>query len=1430
MATTSFSALRRFAGIGFTLLFSLCLCVEAAGQGVAPAVISATATGPFNSATANGVTFGQVWNMAVSSHGDLLLLDFKNGVLYQVPANGGPTITISNGLCGWTPVGIALDSSDNVFVPSCWADGLTEIPYDAVNHTWNYANNIHWGTTMAGQPDAGWSASAGQTHAWMASAIAINSNNLMAIGLESWTPNSIMTVQESSVAADGSGGTATVVVTGLSGRPATMGIDNAGDIVFTEDGGAQGVYWIPAGTTNVSGEGSLLNLAIANGSPTGVTMDAVGNVYIFDSNIGIYEVPNENGTPNPKDSFVVSVVPGDGAGVAGLAIDRVNGRLVVPTTQSFTPAVQWHGIGYFADIEFNSGEAGSSPVGTQSSKILPVIYTFNKDVTPARFVIQENGVATPDFSIVSGGTCAAGTTYPNTDPTTQKVTNSCFLNVAFNPQHLGSVSAQLLVQTSQTVPSGSANAIAAVTGYSASGKNLILIANNGFVPGELITFKVTSADSTKPDPLTPLDDKSFYVLPTGLSATQFEIQSTAVTGSGSKSENDTIIVTGKTIYSTVGTTTLHGTGLASAIQTTPALESTIGGGLKTPSQLATDLWGNLYIADPGLKQVLMYPAGSSSSIAVPTSTELTAPTGVAVDGNGDVFIADSGSVYEVPFAFGALYSAQQTTLASGLGSNLRLAADGVGHLYVADPDNARVVELYNLNGASIVIGQSEVYLTSGFTAPSFVAVDAANNLFVIDGANLLELSKGSLATLTNSLSNATGLAIDPSGAVYISSTGGTVRVPYVSGAFNFGNSAPIAAGVSNPTGIAIDNLANVYLTDGTALNVHVVTTNGSVVLPTPPTLTSSTTTGVTITNAGNVALNLTGYTSTNPVDYTGVDVSCISGSPVAPGNTCQAEVLFNPGPGEEGPLAGQIGIESDAIDIPAVIQATGVGLPLPKSVSTITVGSKPEVISTPVTVTVKAQSGTGVPTGLVTVSYTTWQPLTCPGNNDDPAPCPGKVAESVPLPTTATMTVTLTDGSATLNLPAVMAGNANFSVAYGGDRAFGRSTATTTGIVAKSAITGLSLPDPATLPSYLPYVLESNGFTPYNLSAIYTFSFKVTVNTPVGVPTGILTFMDKYQADVSPTLTTGPACPAGGNGVQPLSLTGWAQLGVSCLPMPQNVTYGPVASTHIITPVYSGDSNFLPYTGTVTTTFIAVRSPAVAITANPTSLTVKAGSSASATLTLDSILGYGYEGKNSKLNNYVFPVSLACSNLPAHTTCSFTYSPDANLATYGLSTGVGADAAATAVNILCTGTTGAAPNCATSLPVTLTINTNVPVGTTTSQLARSVPVSFAAIFGFGMVGLCFQRRLARKWQTLLMFLLVIFGGGLAVSLTACSTTNLSPASVLTTPVSGSTPYSVIVTAQQVGSQMVTNADGTTERIAGSQNQMSLPFTLNLTVQ
>lgn len=1403
MVTDSFNAMRRFAAFAFTLLlFSLCLCAGAGGQqGASPLVTSSVVTG-----LPAPPTFGAVWASAVSSHGDFVIHDFQNAAVYQYPAGGGAPIKVfasgsSGPGGGWANAGIAIDKYDNMLLDNNWNGGMQMVPYSTANNTWNTSAKSVQGNL--GPFGSGYYQAVGL--AANANGTVVMSSECCSPGLMSWTQDATGNITNY----------ATVIQTTTS-RARALALDNAGNIFIFQDGGLPGILMVPAGVTGLANDKDphvlRVDPVVAGSSPaswvlssiTGMAVDAAGNLYVGDSGAGVYMVPNQGGTLNPAAWVMITPVPATGQ----ISIDQARDTLYIPTK------TLWNGIKDIAAVSLGSGEFGSSPVGTQSATPISVYYSFSGPVTPAKFIIQENGATTPDFTIVSGGNCAIGTTYPIAATASSNAVNSCTQNIAFNPQHLGRVSAQLLMQAPQPVTVGSPGSTASISKYSASGNILTLTATNNFVPGELI-----SISDSKTGTLYPLNGQSFSVLPTGLSASQFEIQTTTITGTG----NSTATATGLFTYPTVATTVLHGIGLAGAIQATPALESATGGGLNKPSQVATDAMGNLFVADAGLGKVLMYAGGSGGSPAS-IGTGLTAPTGVAVDGAGDVFIADNGSganagtVYEIPFGPSGLNAAGQLTLVGGLGTNLRLAADGLGHLFVADPDNKRVVELYNLAGSNGAFGQSEVFLTAGFTAPSYVALDASNNLYVIDGSNLFEISNGSQSTLLNTLSNATAVAVDPSGAVYVASSGGTVRIPNEAGALAPADQAAIAQSVTNPAGLAIDYLGNIYLVDGSAGNIHVVSTSSTLNFGILPTTSSTATLPATIINEGNAPLTITGYPSNNPIDYTGTDVSCL-GTPIAAGGTCMFDVTLNPGPGEQGTLVGQIGIQNNGVNGPIGVNATGVGAALAGSVSSITVGSSPEVVNAPVTVTVKQQSGTTVPTGDVVVTFPSFRVIYCPGTPNSPPPCTPAQSGLTIFPATGTMTGTLANGTVKLALSPVMAGSNAFTVKYIGDRVYGRSTGTSSATVAKSAIASLTLPPNP--PSFMPYVLESfagGGQPPYDTSSDYwQYKFTVQVNTSSGQPTGTVTFMDQWQAGASSTLTTGQACPKqSADGMQALDVNGKATFPASCLPMPQNVTYTPIVSTHIITPVYSGDANFQGFTGQPTT-FIAVRSPAVSIASSPASLTVTAGSPGSVNLTLTSILGYGFAGKNQQLNDYNFPVSLACDNLPPHASCSFTYPTTVN---------PNQPSAPNSVQIPCTGTTSAADNC---LPgtATVTINTNVAVGTTTAQLDQPAPITFAVMFGFGMIGLCFRRRIGRKGRLLLVLCLSILSCALAVSLTACSTTNLSPASVLTTPKG---TYAVTITAQQVGSQLITLPNTGPIPIYGSQNQVSLPFTINLSVQ
>lgn len=824
----------------------------------------------------------------------------------------------------------------------------------------------------------------------------------------------------------------------------------------------------------------------------------------------------------------------------------------------------------------------------------------------------------------------------------------------------------------------------------------------------------------------------------------------------------------------LATTILHGVGQGSSIVMAPGTESAIGSSFKTPSQVATDAFGNVYIADSGLGKVLMYAKGSVASSA-PTSigTGLTAPTGVAVDGAGDVFIADSGALIEVPYGTSGLNAAGQTTLKSGLGTHLQLAVDAVGDIFVADPDNQRVVHLRSLVG-----GLSETDII-GFTQLSAIAADGIGDLFVANGANLQEISAfGVQSTITSSLSGANGLAVDSSGAVYVTQTTGTLRIPDEGGTYTPADQITLAASVTNPTSVAVDSVGNVYVADGTAEDVDYINTDGFLNLGTLATTSSTQSGTVTIVNDGNVALNITGFANTP--DYSETASTCI-GAPIAIGSSCTATVTFNPGPGDQGTLTGVLLLASDAANTPVGINLTGVGAALAPSTSTITV-NKPTVTNAPVAVTVASTSGTGpVPTGNAT--------LTVSSNGT----------------TVATSTQPLVSGAVSFNATDLQAGAYTFKISYGGDRVYGTSTASTTATIGVGSVL-LVQPPASSVPKYV-LASGTGSQEPYDGSDTpFDYNYPLTVDSADGNPLIGVPVYNSKGAQISTNYGTVTYELTGGTAACPavnVNSDGTAPLATKCFNIDTSNNQIPdLMTTYTVTPVF-GSTNYASTMGTPVT-FIALRNPMVIITSNPGSLTVPNGSSATTNLTLTSLLGYGVAGANGNLNNYSLPLEMECDNLPAHASCTFAYpNPDPS------------DANSVDVNPTTPG------------QVVMTLNTNVPVGTTTTASLRGNPITFAAMFGLGLLGLAFGRKKGLRTSLLNVICLLVFTGAV-LSVSACGTGQIGATPILTTPTG---TYSITVTAKQTGSKTIPGSTpGTTVVVQGNGNQMSIPFTMSVTVQ
>ena len=247
-------------------------------------------------------------------------------------------------------------------------------------------------------------------------------------------------------------------------------------------------------------------------------------------------------------------------------------------------------------------------------------------------------------------------------------------------------------------------------------------------------------------------------------------------------------------------------------------------------------------------QALTVTQAGSTYVAANLLTNLfveSNPTGVAVDGAGNVFVAFPSGIYKwtptnnlVNYDFGypgvtavavdlagdiywaspnyeevAEYSVsnnwswvdyQNLAMPSGV------AVDSSGNVYIADTGNAAIKEW------SATSGNVATLISTGLTSPTGVAVDAADNVYIADsGAGKIfkwTLATGQLTTLISSgLSTPNGLAVDGSGNVYVADTGHNLIKEW-SAASNTVSTLD-SAGLSAPAGVGVDAIGNVYIAD-----------------------------------------------------------------------------------------------------------------------------------------------------------------------------------------------------------------------------------------------------------------------------------------------------------------------------------------------------------------------------------------------------------------------------------------------------------------------------------------------------------------------------------------------------------------------------------------------------------------------------------------
>jgi sugar lactone lactonase YvrE len=304
--------------------------------------------------------------------------------------------------------------------------------------------------------------------------------------------------------------------------------------------------------------------------------------------------------------------------------------------------------------------------------------------------------------------------------------------------------------------------------------------------------------------------------------------------------------------------------------------------------VAVDGTGNLYVASGTIIQKIVIATGVVTTLAgapamlgsvdgTGAAARFGAPSGLAVDGMGNLFVADAdittgSTVRRVVVATGAV-----TTLAGkagtggsddGIGAAARfgyplgIASDGAGNLYVADiwANTIRKIVVATAAVTTFAGATEQSVAMNGtgpgarFAYPQGIATDGAGNLYVADvfseAIRKVVIATGAVTTLAGgqqgsadgigsaaSFYRPSGIAADGAGNLFVTDTyNGTIRkVVIATGAVTTFAGAPgglgraadgtgAAAGFNFPSGIAADGGGNLYVTDANSIRKIVIAT------------------------------------------------------------------------------------------------------------------------------------------------------------------------------------------------------------------------------------------------------------------------------------------------------------------------------------------------------------------------------------------------------------------------------------------------------------------------------------------------------------------------------------------------------------------------------------------------------------------------------
>ena len=289
-----------------------------------------------------------------------------------------------------------------------------------------------------------------------------------------------------------------------------------------------------------------------------------------------------------------------------------------------------------------------------------------------------------------------------------------------------------------------------------------------------------------------------------------------------------------------------------------------------PCGVAVDGSGNVYVADRANSTIRkITPAGVVTTLAgspmtigtedgIGSAARFSYPRGVAVDGSGNVYVADTNSSTirkvtstGVVTTFAGLANTIGTADGTGSAARFRcpeaIAVDGSGNVFVADTMNCTIRKITPSRVVTTYAGLAEVSgLVDGtgsaarFMTVSGLAADSAGNVYVADGNRVRKITPSRVVTTLAGDSIAgnadgtgaaaqfwrvVGLGVDSGGNVYavdsganhtvrrISPAGAVTTVAGSAGSSGSADGVGSAARFFTPLGLAVSSANTVYVVD-----------------------------------------------------------------------------------------------------------------------------------------------------------------------------------------------------------------------------------------------------------------------------------------------------------------------------------------------------------------------------------------------------------------------------------------------------------------------------------------------------------------------------------------------------------------------------------------------------------------------------------------